>query len=290
MKFKKSSSTVNISTRKSIIPLIGMAILSIVLLGATYIGLGHVFETETYYVLKADVPAKTLVTQEMVEAKEVSKGGAPNNSIRIDNIKKGEVYTSIPLLKGDVLSASNTGINVNSDALGIPDSWSVTTFDINEGDASGGNIQKGDYFDIIGIDDKNEAKYLYTDVLALKLGTTKPQTTVSEKGQTVEQGEQLQYTIGMPPKEIARFHSALKEYKHIKIVLSPREVKYQDRKFDDLDKKFLGSASNFVDLKKGTDPTFAPVARDKDGRPLKQEDAEKSKDNDKKDDKKEEKK
>ena len=181
MKFKKSSSTVNISTRKSIIPLIGMAILSIVLLGATYIGLGHVFETETYYVLKADVPAKTLVTQEMVEAKEVSKGGAPNNSIRIDNIKKGEVYTSIPLLKGDVLSASNTGINVNSDALGIPNSWSVTTFDINEGDASGGNIQKGDYFDIIGIDDKNEAKYLYTDVLALKLGTTKPQTTVSDK-------------------------------------------------------------------------------------------------------------
>lgn len=290
MKFKKTNSTVNISTRKSIIPLIGMTILSIVLLGATYVGLNTVFATESYYVLKADVPAKTLVTQEMVEEIKVSKGGAPVNSIKIDNIKEKGVYTSIPLLKGDVLSASNTGINVNSDALGIPDSWSVTTFDINESDAAGGNIQKGDYFDIIGIDNDNKAKYLFTDVLALKLGTTKPQTTVSDKGQTVEQGEQLQYTIGMPPKEIARFHADLKAYKHIKLVLAPREVKYQDRKFDDLDKEFPPGGS-FVDLKKGTDPTFAPVARDKDGRPLKQEDAEKSKDNnDKKDDKKDEKK
>lgn len=232
--------------------------------------LQSVLATESYYILNVSVPAKTQIKPDMLEKVITSRDTAPKNAIGLEEVKQGTVYTRYALNQGDVLSNSNTGLDLDT-SVGIPDDWGTTSFTLSADNSVGGNIKRGDYFDIIGINSENGAKYLFFNVLALdvKYGEVNNIDENNDKNNKAEITEQIQYIVGMPSDKIPYLLHALSKYEKIKLVLSPNSLKYKERDVQDLTEIFL--ADNDLaptDLYNGTDSTFSPVLRDSKGLPV----------------------
>lgn len=251
--------------------------LMVTLLGslAVVVGIGlffalrTMFKTETYYVLSENVPAKQEIKADMLEEVTVNKDGVPPTAITKGQVESGQVVSKIPLEKGDILTASNTGVSLDTSA-GIPDDWVVTSLNISSNDAVGGQVSRGDYFDIVGITSEG-AKYIATNVLALDVSTS--QVEQEGKSGTIMNTE-LQYLIGAPPEVAGVIASATNSdiFNSIKIMLSPRSVQYKERNLEKLNGVFNAEIDTPpIDLFKGTDPTFSEVLRDKNGRPVNKE-------------------
>lgn len=247
-----------------------VGIVFVILSFALFFGLRAALATEDYYVLNQDVSAKTQVTESMLKKVTTSKDTAPQNAISINHVKQGTVFTKIPLRAGDVLSSSNTGIDLDSSS-GIPDDWLVTSFSINPDNAINGLIKKGDYFDIIGVDYEEGSKYLFHNVLALEV-MSNGQMYQDANEQIVSGSDDntpLTYVIGMPADDVAKLHYALNKYEIIKTVLAPASLRYKYRDVSDLEEPFFMDAESIPsDLFDGTDSTFTPVLKDENGRPV----------------------
>lgn len=246
------------NNNENLITIIISVIIAIVLFVGVYFGLSSAFETEKYYVLNTNVAARTQIKPQMLTEVVVSKGGSPHNAITLAEVKQGSIFTQYPLMAGDILSASNTGAKA-SVTNGIPDDWVITSFSINANSAVGGNIDKGNYFDIIGVK-SDGAKYLYTNVLALDVNR-------SQQSKDGSLDTTIQYIIGVPPQEAPKLHHALNSYE-IKLVLSPKTVEYEKRDVVTIDGIFKSDNSKLVDLYKGTDNKFRDIIRDVNGRPV----------------------
>ena len=263
----KVAQTANLKPKKNLAMVVGIAVLIVLLAGGVYFGLSNVLATESYYVLNADTPAKTQITETMLKEVVTAKNSAPQNAITIAQIRQGNIFTKYPLKAGDVLSASNTGLSLDT-GTGIPDTWVVTSFNVNADDAVGGNITKGDYFDIIGVSSETGAKYIFTNVLALEVNSGQS-TTLNGEGEVTGLGETLQYVVGMPADNVAQLQHALLKYEKIKLVLSPTSLKYKSRDVSPLNNTFQASQdNNTIDLFNGTDNTFSAVLKDGDGVPI----------------------
>lgn len=246
------------NNNENLITIIISVIIAIVLFVGVYFGLSSAFETEKYYVLNTNVAARTQIKPQMLTEVVVSKGGSPHNAITLAEVKQGSIFTQYPLIAGDVLSVSNTGAKA-SVTNGIPDDWVITSFSINANSAVGGNIDKGNYFDIIGVK-SDGAKYLYTNVLALDVNR-------SQQSKDGSLDTTIQYIIGVPPQEAPKLHHALNSYE-IKLVLSPKTVEYEKRDVVTIDGVFKSDNSKLVDLYKGTDNKFRDIIRDVNDRPV----------------------
>lgn len=246
------------NNNENLITIIISVIIAIVLFVGVYFGLSSAFETEKYYVLNTNVAARTQIKPQMLTEVVVSKGGSPHNAITLAEVKQGSIFTQYPLMAGDILSVSNTGAKA-SVTNGIPDDWVITSFSINANSAVGGNIDKGNYFDIIGVK-SDGAKYLYTNVLALDVNR-------SQQSKDGSLDTTIQYIIGVPPQEAPKLHHALNSYE-IKLVLSPKTVEYENRDVVTIDGVFKSDNSKLVDLYKGTDNKFRDIIRDVNGRPV----------------------
>lgn len=248
--------------------IIGIAIIVVSII--IFVILNKVLAKESYYVLNQDIPAKTQVNETMLKEVVTSEGTSPQNAINIQQVRQGSVYTKIPLKSGDILSASNTGINLDA-STGIPDDWVVTSFPIDPKDAVAGYVRKGDYFDIIGVDDENGSKYLFLNVLALDVvyeGSGYKEFNEAATSDTSEL-EGVQYVIGMPSADAAKLHYALAKYEKVKMVLSPASLTYKYRDVSDLEEPFFVDNDTIPsDLFDGTDAAFTPVLRDDNGRPV----------------------
>lgn len=261
----------NSSGNKNLVTTLIVAILTVALAGALFFTLSQVLAKEDYYVLTQDIPAKTQVTEDMLKKIETAKGSAPQNAISVQQVRQGTVYSRIPLKTGDVLSKSNTGLDLDS-TNGIPDDWVVVSFNISSDNAAGGNISKGDYFDIIGIDPEGGAKYMFYNVLALEVNYTQGEAKVTSDGKVVPLGEQLQYVVGVPADQAPVLLHTFEKFKTVKLAMSPASLKYKHRDTDSLDKTYSGDFSaGAIDLFDGTDNSFTPVLRDKNGVPVTQE-------------------
>lgn len=268
MKINRTSNTaVPTKPRKNIIVLIGIVIAMVVLSTLIFFGLRQVFQTEDYYILNQNIPARTKVTVEMLEKITTNKGGAPQAAISAAQVKQGDVYSKYPLFAGDILTESNTGLTLDTSA-GIPDDWSVTTINIASSKAVGGQVKKGDYFDIL-VTGEQGSKFLATDVLALNVA----EDTISSEdssGNTLINKE-MQYTIGAPSSVIAVITDAIDsgKFASTRIVLSPRSVSYKERELQEIEGVFSANMETpLVSLKEGTDPSFTTVLRDDNGRPV----------------------
>lgn len=269
MKIKKTkvkSSKLPVNGKKKNLTIIGGLGLGVVVVaGALFFGLSSMFQTSTYYELRTPVAANTQITPGMLQAQQTSKGTEPANAVSLSAVETGQVYAKYALDRGDVLLNSNAGSSKGT-VSGIPDTWVTTTFNVNDTDAASGAIQKGMYFDIIGVSGNGKARYLFTDVLALNVqgGSASTAKTGSSTAST--------YTVGMPAKDIALLHSAFKTYPQIKLVISPKSVSYGQRDVKGLGEtvSFNGSDPASQDLYKGTDPTFSNVKRNSKGEPQNQ--------------------
>lgn len=226
--------------------LIAVGIAAVLLFVFLLTFLGQQNQTEPYYVVAQDIPAHSKITEDDIQKVEARKGTAPK-SIPLSQIQQGSVYAQYDLLAGDVLSPSNTGGRSNL-YDGVSDSWAVTSFTINSSDAVDGNIQRGDYFDILALGSKtvngeaateqsNAAitsnqggSYLYYNVLCLYTTAHKTSKTAKD-GTTTTTGESTEYFVAMPPKDIAMLQSAMTGLT-VKLVMSPRENTYKEPNAD----------------------------------------------------------
>jgi hypothetical protein len=259
---------------KKNLTLIAIVLLVVVVVtGGLFFTLSTAFKTDTYYILNTDIPAKKPVTTDMLSPVKTSAGTAPANAIGIEQVQRGVVFTKFPLKAKDILTPSNTtgGMSLTT---GIPDTWGITSFNITSDNAVGGNIGRGEYFDILGVN-PDGSRFLFLNVLALDVsqnagsGTSvnTPVGTVQTSGGAI--AVDMQYIIGMPPEDIAIFHAAEKQFETIKIVKSPYQITYETRNKGALDRIFvLGNAVSVRDLYVGTDATFAEVRRDELGQPV----------------------
>lgn len=248
-----------------------LAVISIIAVIFLYFTLSSVLATETYYVLGQNVAAKQQITEDLVKPVKVSKGGAPINAIKLDRIKSGTVFTRTPLDAGDVLTNSNTGLNVDT-SVGIPDNWGITSINISSNKAAGHIITRGSYMDLIGISEAG-SKYIATSVLVLDVNYSTARTTTKAKDQNATQNlnEELQYIIGAPQEIIPLITDATDSgrYKSLRAVLSPKSTNYEARNTQNLGGVYTADLEKpVVDLYKGTDSSFAPILRDNLGRPV----------------------
>lgn len=255
-------------SRKNLILVSGAALFVIVLSAVIFMTLSSLFSTETYYVLNTNVKAKQQITPEMVVARETAAGTGPIHALSMEEIQRGGVYSKYPLFAGDVIASSNAG-PLSGIPLGIPDDWLVTSFTINSTDAVGGILGKGDYADLLGINEDG-AQYIFNNILILEVKFLNDEYDGALEGQTVV-GETMHYTVGLPAESVAYLHDALNKYEIVKLVKSPTEVNYKERDLDKLKGPFkYDSSIGNIDVFEGTDPTFTEIERDEDGRPISQ--------------------
>lgn len=260
--------TVAKAERKNLIVVVGTIVAIIALSATFYVTLSSLFSTETYYVLNQNIKAKELITPDMVTARETSKNTGPINALSMEDIQRGGVYSRYPLYAGDVIAESNAG-PVTVSSLGVPDSWAITSFSIMSTDAVGGTLGRGDYVDLIGVNESG-ARYVFNNLLILEVMFVNEELEGNLDGQTVV-GEAMHYTVGLPAEHVAHLHSALLDYEVIKVVKAPFEVNYAERDTSNLDQEFkYGPSVGNIDLFKGTDPTFTEIERDETGRPVNQ--------------------
>lgn len=281
-------------------------ILILVFVGSLQL-LRGIFQTETYYVLNQDVPARTEITMEMLEPvvtqAGTGPGGAPgmtqeerNAEIAqvLSSVQSNSVYSRYPLVSGDVLSPSNVG-GLTDISQGVPDTWVVTSFGVNADNAVGGRIQRGFYFDMMVVAE-NGAYYPFVNVLALDTSVSLDGASSADAADTEEakDGQTQQYVVGMSPENAAKLHDVVnKNSGNIRLVLSPRQNEYAAPQLASYNGNFLYSseqgpiAPGLIDAtdvngnpildengqpvkREATDYTFTDVERDKFGRPISQ--------------------
>ena len=250
--------------KKNLSLILFLGVLICLICGGIFFGLSKMFATDTYYVLNADVPAKTQITKALLMPQETAQGTAPKNAVNMDTVQKGNVYAKYPLYQGDVVSTSNAGSITNS-YDGIPDNWVVTSVSISADKAVDGGLSKGDYFDIIRVSDE-QGKYLAIDALVLDVNaSTATQSKETEKSNS---GASLVYTIGLPQELAPAVHASLLSSDDVHFVRSPIAARYEKRDIEGLDTFVNSESKPLEDLMKGTDPTFNPIVRDVNSRPV----------------------
>lgn len=265
-------------TNKNVLLLSAIVLVALAIFVGVTILASKLFQTETYYVLKEDVPTRTQVTPDMLEPVVASEGTAPKAAIGLAEIQTGNLYTQYPLLAGDILTKSNVG-GMEDIATGIPDSWVVTNFSVSADNAVGGRIKRGTYFDMM-VTTENGSFYPFVNVLALDttVDLNNASSASAADSEEAHKGQTTQYVVGMTPGDAARLQNIMQKYGNgnVKLVLSPRQNEY--------DKPQLASYNGMFSYEQNqgpiwpgksdngevTDQTFSNVKRDNFGRPVEQ--------------------
>lgn len=277
MKVKKTVvKNSNISKPKknlTVILLVALGVISLSL--GLFFAISRIFQTETYYVLNTDIPAKTQITPSMLIPQETSKGTGPKNAISMGDLQEGTLYSKYSLFSGDVIASSNAG-TITNNYDGIPDDWTVISFTATADNAVDGKLTRGDYFDVIGVNPEGSTttggRYLVTSVLCLDVNVSsggEVQTAEDGTVTTNNSGANLVYTVGIPRDLASSFLGSLPNYEEIHLARSPIKVHYEELSNEDLqDLSSIDGSTEVLDLFEGTDPTFAPVLRDSKYRPV----------------------
>lgn len=306
MRIKKSAiqNTNMIKKKKNFTAIAISGALIVAIAVGIFFSLSKLFATETYYVMNSDVPAKAQITPTMVIPQETGKGTAPANALSMEDIQRGTLFAKYPLFAGDVLANSNAGA-VSNNFDGIPDDWVVVSFTASANNAVDGKIMRGDYFDIIGVTGDPSAAattengntlpskgaYLATGALVLDVTSSsggEAKTDAEGNITTNNSGASLVYTIGVPAEVAPGLIASLGTDNHteIHLVRSPISSRYKERDLKaikgykaipdfngdnelepkDLSKEVLANGDVLE-----TDPTFAPIIRDSNFRPVNKE-------------------
>lgn len=195
--------------------------------------LSEVASTTRYYVLNQDVPARTLITADMLAEVVTSQNSAPMNAYDIADVTSREVYAAYALKRGDVISESNSG-ELTPIRQGIPDEYVVTSFSVDADRAVAGRVVRGDYVDVIAISNNpttgdERAQYILRNVLILDVNVdlasvqdeavaTSEESTASDSA-SARRGIPSLYTVGLTPYDAAVL--AVSSSDTLSIVLSP---------------------------------------------------------------------
>lgn len=247
------------------------------------------YDQDQYYVLNRDVQANTLITPDMVKAVETTRGTAPlavtqkdgegNPGVMLtpQELQSGSVYSQIPLRTGEILTVSNTG-GFQDIAVGIPDSWVVSSIPVLADDAIGGRIKRGYYFDMMVTDKAQGTFYPFVNLLALDTSKSLNNASSANAADTAEgkTGQTKIYYVGLPPAQAGYLQSVVAQYgREIMLTLSPLANEYMAPDLDAYKTdsgspffKYVPGDTELVDSGLGTDQSFSNKKRDKNGRPV----------------------
>ncbi|MGV8847728.1 MAG: RcpC/CpaB family pilus assembly protein [Propionicimonas sp.] len=118
--------------------------------------LGKAADTGTYYVLNADVAARTPVTAEMLRPVTTSAEGVPRSAYDPIFLSEHDVFTKYSVRAGDLITASNTGAldPINKD---LPAGFVVASLVASPENAVAGKVRRGDYVDVYAVDSEGRA-------------------------------------------------------------------------------------------------------------------------------------
>lgn len=241
--------------------------------------LQNLVSTSKYYVLVRDLPARTLITPDMLEERIVSSGGQPPTAIDISQISGNEVYTKVDLNMGDTITSSNAGTLLPLTA-GLPSDFVVASFTVNPNSAAGGNIKRGDYIDIFFVEPNQDSNLLFQRMLVIEtasnlINPSSSDETLTATGETAtaqfKGGVPEMYTVGVSQEDAAKL-AIIAGQTNLYVVLSSRDSVEKGA-----DPTILGFnirdlfGEEVQDSGKGTDNGFPINAKgktDKDGKPV----------------------
>lgn len=250
---KKSSSskgTKSLDLKNTKILWVGVVVLALIIAFGVYTLLSSLMKQETYYVLSHSMSARTQVTESDLTAVTTSEGSAPANAIPLSDVQQGLVYTKYPLNANDVLEYSNAG-SLDSLNEGIPDNWVITSFNIDSEKAVSGILQRGDYFDMLILGDKQSkdndtnnatstqataidtndvaGRYVFRNVMLLDTPISSQTSSTDSANDATAQttSDTTDYVVGMSPKNAAILHSILSKW-DVRLVISPKQTIYSN--------------------------------------------------------------
>lgn len=267
--------------------LLAIALVAVVLFVLIFTAFNKLFATETYYVLNTNVPAKQMITPEMLSPVDTSEGTSPRGALGISEAQTGNLYTKFPLNADDILTNSNVTNRLADIATGIPDDWVVTNFAVSADNASQGRIQRGIYFDmmVLGKNAENETIAFYPFVNLLALDTNSGVENASSANainnpEESQNGQTEQYVVGMSPQNAAKLHTIIETYRsnNIRLVMSPMQNEYNPPKVSEYqgllrydpnaDGTIWAGKGDDDDPREVTDNTFSAVTRDENNKPI----------------------
>ncbi len=120
--------------------------------GVTALILGNAADTGTYYVLTADVAARTPITTDMLKPVTTSASGVPRSAYDPVYLQSHEVFAKYSLKANDLVTASNTG-PLEAISKDLPADFVVASLAAPAVDAVAGKIRRGDYVDVYALND-----------------------------------------------------------------------------------------------------------------------------------------
>lgn len=188
-----------------------------------------VAKTETYYVLNQDVPAQTLITEDMLTPVSTSAGSQPKNILSKADILEENYYTKIAFEAGeDGVPIPLTAVQKEGDTTTglqnqIPEDWVVTSFSISSDKAVSGQLRTGDFFDMLVVTEQGTfTPFINTLVLDTTLNN---QTVTSTDGNSTYTTETVQYVVGLPAPQAARLQHILGTFDNVVLDVSSEKAK-----------------------------------------------------------------
>lgn len=177
----------------------------------------------TYYVVNQDIPARTNITEDLLYPMVTKAGSQPPNTLRLEEIRAGGVYSRFNLIAGDVLSYSNAG-ELSPVNEGIPEGFVTASFVVAPEDAVAGRVDRHDYIDIISSTETElglTTKFVLRRVFVLDVnsGVSRDSGADSEAART---GATTLYTVAVSPQDAATL--ALLRDSPLYVVLTPADV------------------------------------------------------------------
>jgi Flp pilus assembly protein CpaB len=211
--------------------------------GVTAAILGNAADTGTYYVLSADVAARTPITPDMLKPVTTSAEGVPRSAYDPVDLQRMEVFAKISLKANEMVTASNTGAleAINKD---LPAGFVVASLSASAENAVAGKIRGGQYIDVYAVGGEGSAaaasgggaisKLVLHHMLVLDV-TVSP-STITQAAGDVQTGANVApgpesaaarggipalYTVAVTPQDAAKI--ALIRDKNVFLTLSSNE-------------------------------------------------------------------
>lgn len=171
----------------------GLGLLTVIILVVFLQGL---ISTTTYYVVNREVPARTLITPDMLAEVVTSEGGQPPTAYTLADVATGELYSKFQLEPGDILTSSNSGPLVPL-SEGLPSNFVIASFTASPNNSAGGNITRGDYVDIYYLEGE-QAQLVFQRVLIVDATSDVSAGATDESITTTTDTATAGYRVGIP--------------------------------------------------------------------------------------------
>jgi Flp pilus assembly protein CpaB len=130
---------------------------------------GSIAQRVKYFVVNADVAARTQITSANVVAVEVPADAIPPLALSEADVASGQYYSAIALKAGSTLMSSVVTDGLTALDSELPPGYVMASLLVSPENAVGGRIKRGDYVDIAAINgsDTQTAKVVLHHILVL---------------------------------------------------------------------------------------------------------------------------